>query len=453
MTEILTQSKGFDRPSTPGRIAAIPRIHNADSGDVELYIYGEIGEDWWTGEGITGKSVAAVLKDVPRNKRISLRINSPGGDVGEALAIYNLLSERRSKLTTYIDGYALSAASFIGLAAKKVVIPEASIVMLHNPWGMAIGDSTAMRKTAEVLDTHRDAVISIYQKRTKKPYEDLVAILDAETWMTGAEAVEFGLADELIDAAPVDDVIPMRFKEKVSNSFTEQFGNWRFGAPNYAGQIAAKFQPKVVEPEPEPEPETEQLELQPVNSLVVDQQEQEINMSTQSPEFSMAAKDEIRNLTDRIAAKDTEISNLKAQIGDLEVKAAGYKESLKVAQDELTTVKNRQSATTLYHGLRRQAENLVRNAQLSKNEFDRFFGEDADTDIDNVLNSGRYEIRMGVIGEYLEEAKTRSPLLNTRQHVVEKIEARPETPEDAEPKESPAIEQARNLIANAWKQK
>ncbi len=176
----------------------------------EIFIYGAIGESWyWDEESLTGKTIRDQLAVIPKGEHIDLRINSGGGDVGEAMAIYNLLSARSADITTHIDGYCCSAASFIALAGDEVISPESSIWMIHNPSTIAWGTAAEMRKVADVLDTHRDAVLGIYTERTGRSRDEIIAALDAETWFTGAEAQEFGLATKVVNDAPVvEQVLP-----------------------------------------------------------------------------------------------------------------------------------------------------------------------------------------------------------------------------------------------------
>lgn len=224
----------------------------------DIYIYGEIGESyWWDEESITGKTIRDQLAQIPSGTAINLRINSPGGNVGEALAIYNLLSPRSADITTCIDGYCCSAASFVALAGDEVVSPESSIWMMHNPSNFAWGDATALRKEADVLDTHRDAVLGVYADRTGKSREEIIAAMDAETWFTGAEAVEFGLATKLSNDAPaVEQVLPRVLASMMSNPDRRKFkkSGWHFPKNQRPGTIAASANLQTIPPIPSEKP-------------------------------------------------------------------------------------------------------------------------------------------------------------------------------------------------------
>lgn len=172
---------------------------NAAAGEskpAEVYIYGDIGC------GVSAQAFVEELKQIPVETAINLRVASSGGDVGEGLAIYNLILARKSKVTAYVDGIAASMASAIICAAGKVVAASNSWVMIHNAWTFAGGDGEDLRKQADLLDSIRDQLAGIYAARTGKTREECVAAMAAETWLTADQAKAFGLVDEVAD--PVD---------------------------------------------------------------------------------------------------------------------------------------------------------------------------------------------------------------------------------------------------------
>lgn len=162
----------------------------------EIFIYEQIGEDWWSGEGVTAK---AFCKEIAALKvaNIDLHINSPGGSVFDGQAIYNALKRHPANVTTYVDGIAASIASVIALAGNKVVMAGNSLFMIHNPWGVTQGTSEDMRKYADVLDKVRDTIVSVYREKCGMSDEEIVAAMDAETWMSAEEAMAFGFVDEI----------------------------------------------------------------------------------------------------------------------------------------------------------------------------------------------------------------------------------------------------------------
>jgi ATP-dependent Clp protease, protease subunit len=129
-----------------------------------------------------------------------LHINSPGGDVSEADAIYTALNAHQAKVNVYIDGLAASAASYIAMAGDTIAIAEHAKFMIHNAWGVAIGNAEEMRKLAGVLDKIDTTIRLIYQRRTGNSDKQLRDWMEAETWFTGQEAKASGFADKVIKA-------------------------------------------------------------------------------------------------------------------------------------------------------------------------------------------------------------------------------------------------------------
>ena len=164
----------------------------------EIWIYEMIGEDFWTGGGITAKNFQKELSEI-KASQIDLHINSPGGDVFDGIAIYNLIKQHPAKVTSYIDGLAASIASVIALAGDQIYMAENALFMIHNPYGMAFGEAADMRKMADLLDTVRGSIVKAYVSKTDKPDAEIFPLMDAETWMTADEAVEFGFVDEVTE--------------------------------------------------------------------------------------------------------------------------------------------------------------------------------------------------------------------------------------------------------------
>ena len=162
----------------------------------EIWIYEMIGEDFWTGGGITAKNFQKELSDI-KASQIDLHINSPGGAVFDGISIYNLIKQHPANVTTYIDGLAASIASVIALAGDKIIMAANALFMVHNPTGMVMGTATDMRSLADVLDKIAGTMVGTYVGKTGKPEDDIRAMLDAETWMTADEAKENGFIDEI----------------------------------------------------------------------------------------------------------------------------------------------------------------------------------------------------------------------------------------------------------------
>jgi ATP-dependent Clp endopeptidase proteolytic subunit ClpP len=185
----------------------------------EIWIYEEIGEDFWSGDGITAKSFQKDLATIKAGQ-INLHINSPGGSVWDGLTIANLLKQHPANVTTYIDGLAASIASVIALAGNKVVMAENALFMIHNPYGMAMGDATEMRKMADTLDKVRDSIVLSYTGKTGKDEGEITALMDAESWLSSFEALELGFIDEIteqMDMAACAKFVPFMAKAKFKN--------------------------------------------------------------------------------------------------------------------------------------------------------------------------------------------------------------------------------------------
>lgn len=200
----LPEVKAFERPNgyewdSPSDALARwePMAAEADNA-ATISLYDVIGSDPWTGEGWTAKRMAGALRAIGA-KDVTVNINSPGGDMFEGLAIYNLLREHPAKVTVKVMGIAASAASFIAMAGDEVVMGAGSFLMIHNAWGIVIGNRNDMRESADIFDKFDAAMTDIYAARTGKKAKDIAAMMDAETYITAKEAVDDGFADSVVD--------------------------------------------------------------------------------------------------------------------------------------------------------------------------------------------------------------------------------------------------------------
>lgn len=158
-----------------------------------------IGEDMF-GAGVTAKRVSAELDAASRDVSVvRLRINSPGGSATDGAAIRSLVrsfaEERQATVSVEIHGIAASAASAIAMAGDQILMAPDALLMIHNPWSIAVGDSDDMQHVADVLDKHEQAYAKTYADRTGLPVEEIRELMAAETWMTASEAIEKGFAD------------------------------------------------------------------------------------------------------------------------------------------------------------------------------------------------------------------------------------------------------------------
>lgn len=177
---------------------------NARADGAEILIYEEIGYvDWFTEEGTTAKGFRDDLAAIPAGSALTVRINSPGGEVFDGFAIYQALREWTGDVTVYVDGLAASIASVIAMAGKRVVMAGPAMLMIHDPYGYAVGNSAELRKLAEVMDKVAGSIASAYVERTGRPEADIRAEMAAETWFTADEAVALGFADAVDRTASV----------------------------------------------------------------------------------------------------------------------------------------------------------------------------------------------------------------------------------------------------------
>ena len=161
-----------------------------------LYLEGVIAEESWFNDDIT----PAMFKEelFSGSGPITLHISSPGGDCVAASQIYTMLMDYPGDVTVQIDGLAASAASVIAMAGTKVCMSPTSIMMLHNPFTAAMGDSDEMRKAIQLLDEVKESIINAYQIKTGLSRAKLSHLMDSETWMNAVKAKELGFCDEIL---------------------------------------------------------------------------------------------------------------------------------------------------------------------------------------------------------------------------------------------------------------
>lgn len=169
----------------------------ANSNEVEVFIYDEIGYF-----GKRAKDFIAALKPYrDAGNSLHVRINSPGGDVFDGIAIGNYLATYPHAVRATVDGMAASIASVIAASVKKVTIAANAFLMIHNPWTIAMGDAEEFKKTADFLDKIRDSLVTTYEAKSGKDRDTIVKWMDAETWFNANEAKAAGLVDAIGDAA------------------------------------------------------------------------------------------------------------------------------------------------------------------------------------------------------------------------------------------------------------
>jgi ATP-dependent Clp protease protease subunit len=204
----------------PGSLVA----KTAGKGDeANLYIYQFIGQDFWTGEGVTADSVRLALESVKSAKTLNVYINSEGGEVFEAFAIYTQLKRFPGVKNVFIDGLCASAATLIAVAGDRIVTSEVGTWMIHEPWGGAMGNASDMREYADRLDMMSETLAGLYATQTGKSVEECLKLMAAETWLNASQALELGLTDEVIGAADqAEEVDAKAFKPAAAANATQR---------------------------------------------------------------------------------------------------------------------------------------------------------------------------------------------------------------------------------------
>jgi ATP-dependent Clp protease protease subunit len=182
-------------------------IRNRADDVTEVLLYGVIGADPWFGDGVSAKSFRDAVKAV-KGKVLNLRINSPGGSVTEASAMLAALDEFRGggkRVEVDIDGLAASAASVVAMAGTEVRIAQSALMMIHNPHVLTVGGADDHRRAADLLDTVKGQILDRYAHKAagKTARDTIAAWMDAETWLSGQEAADAGLADRVTAAVNV----------------------------------------------------------------------------------------------------------------------------------------------------------------------------------------------------------------------------------------------------------
>ena len=167
-----------------------------DNEDRILILNGEISNETWYGDEITPQIFRSELNS--GQGKVTVWINSPGGDCFAAAQIYNMLMEYSGPVDVHIDGIAASAASVIAMAGNHVAISPVGMMMIHNPATVSIGDEREMKKAMEMLSEVKESIINAYELKTGLPRKQLSNMMNAESWMNAKKALELGFADSIL---------------------------------------------------------------------------------------------------------------------------------------------------------------------------------------------------------------------------------------------------------------
>ena len=193
---------------------------NKETGEVEtervLILNGEIASESWFGDEVTPAEFKKELHS--GNGDIVVWINSPGGDCLAASLIYTMLMEYKGQVTVKIDGLAASAASVIAMAGTKVCMSPTSMMMIHNPMTLAMGNKEEMKKAIEMLDAVKESIINAYELKTGLRRNKISEMMTNETWMDAKKAMELKFCDEMLTRAEQDSIEkhlePQMFEKK-----------------------------------------------------------------------------------------------------------------------------------------------------------------------------------------------------------------------------------------------
>ena len=214
--------------------------------EADITIYGDITSWPWLESDVSSYNLSKKIANLDVDV-INVHISSYGGEVAEGLAIYNALKQHKAKVRTFCDGFACSIASVIFMAGDERIMSNASLLMVHNPWTYTEGNAQELRKTAEDLDKMSQASVNAYMERVSITDEEVKKLLDEESWLLPAEALEYGFATSVTGIEP---------QAKYSQSVRK----------NVMQKLLMKEQPKNLKPKeaeppaaPEPEPDEKTL--------------------------------------------------------------------------------------------------------------------------------------------------------------------------------------------------
>lgn len=159
-----------------------------------INIYGDITSYPWCESDVSATNLSRQLDELTDVSEINVYINSYGGEVAEGLAIYNALKRHKATIRTYCDGFACSIASVIFMAGDERIMNDSSLLMIHNAWSWVQGNAKAMRKQADDLDKITQASIVAYKAHSTLSEEEIVELMDNESWILPEEAIEYGFA-------------------------------------------------------------------------------------------------------------------------------------------------------------------------------------------------------------------------------------------------------------------
>lgn len=178
-----------------------PGLQAASKENNTIDIFDVIGDYW--GEGVTVKRISAALRSIGEDKDVIVNINSPGGDLFEGLAIHSLFREHEGKVTMRVLSLAASSASVIAMSGDEIQIAKAGFFMIHNSWVLAMGNRHDLLGVAEYLEPFDRAMGTLYSDKTGIDESEIESMMDKETWISGADSINQGFADDYLSSDQV----------------------------------------------------------------------------------------------------------------------------------------------------------------------------------------------------------------------------------------------------------
>jgi ATP-dependent Clp endopeptidase proteolytic subunit ClpP len=281
----------------------------ASDKQTEISIFDEIG--FW---GVSAKQFISDLQKVPADHEINLRIHSPGGEVFDGNAIANALKRHPGGYSVQIEGLAASMATVISLGGQPVKMAENGFYMIHNPWGMAVGDATEMRDQAELLEKIQTGIVNAYAAKSGKSVEQIQEWMDAETWFTASEAKDAGFVDEITDTVSI----------AASANVIGRLSRYRNAPENLTSKINLMTEePAAVDPKETSAPEPEAVETPAVEETpepVVEAPDVEETPAPETPVAVLPGADSINAKFNAVLA-ERDAFKAKAEKAEAELKA------------------------------------------------------------------------------------------------------------------------------------
>lgn len=237
------------------RNAPDPKNPEKEITERTLFLDGVIAGESWLDDDVTPALFKSELNAGEGD--LTVWINSPGGDCFAAAQIYNMLRDYQGKVTVKVDGLAASAASVIAMAGDDVLVSPVSMLMIHNPSTVAMGDTAEMQKAIGMLDEVKNSIVNAYQEKTGLSRNKLSKLMDEETWMDAGKAVDLHFADGVIRRNELYGMStePESREDDTGNGEDEKPKTMLFSRYQTAAVINRKLCDYVKEHEQEPEPE------------------------------------------------------------------------------------------------------------------------------------------------------------------------------------------------------